>query len=245
MYDTELFKNRLNELHDRAVTRRIWIYSNFLSLSEQSEFLSMQLSDASLFGGYAAAERKIVCFGSEDSLGYSEIPPITCIRIEPVNEKFSDNLTHRDYLGSIIATGIDRGMLGDIIIRANTAWVICCDKIADYIIASVKRVRHTTVRCSMCEVPEFINEEPSVTSAVAASERLDAIVAGVYHISRSEGKQVVESGRVFLDGRLCENPSMIIRPKTIVSVRGTGRFRYEGVENETHRGRLRILIRKY
>ena len=41
------------------------------------------------------------------------------------------------------------------------------------------------------------------------------------------------------------NPSAQIKQGTIVSVRGTGRFIYEGIEKETRRGRLRVLVRKY
>lgn len=245
MDETELIRKRLSELHDRALSRNIWVFSDFLSLSEQSELLSLRLSDTELFGGYEAAERKIACFGSEESFGYSEVPPIVCVKIEPLNKKFSDKLTHRDFLGSVMAAGIERSVIGDIILKDNTAWVLCRDTIADYISSAVKSVRHTTVRCCVSETPEFINEEPAVVSSVVASERLDAVIAGVWSVSRAEGKKLVESGKVFLDGRVCESPSAQIKQGTIVSVRGTGRFKYEGIEKETRRGRLKVSFRKY
>ena len=245
MDETELIKKRLTELHDRAVSRNIWVFSDFLSLAEQSELLSLRLSDTVLFGGYEAAERKMACFGSEETFGYTEEPPIVCVKIEPVNKKFSDKLTHRDFLGSVMAAGIERSVLGDILLKDNTAWVFCKDQIAEYIVSSVKSVRHTTVKCAVSDAPEFVNEEPDIISAVVASERLDAVIAGVYSVSRADGKRLIESGKVFLDGAVCENPSAQIKPGTVVSVRGTGRFKYEGIENETRRGRLRVLYRKY
>ena len=55
-----------------------------------------------------------------------------------------------------------------------------------------------------------------------ASQRLDAVVAGVYKLSRSESKALVEGGKVFIDGRLLDDPSAEIVPDTIVSVRGNG-----------------------
>ena len=40
--------------------------------------------------------------------------PIRCIRISPLSKKFSETLTHRDYLGALIHLGIERSRLGDI-----------------------------------------------------------------------------------------------------------------------------------
>ena len=61
----------------------------------------------------------MVRFGSPDSLGYDEAFPIVLLHISPVQKKFSDTLTHRDFLGSVIGLGIERTKLGDIIVRDN------------------------------------------------------------------------------------------------------------------------------
>ena len=245
MNENELLRKRFAELHDRAVSRGIWTYSDFLSLAEKSELLSLRLDFTSLCGGYASAERRMACFGGEDICGYEGAPPIACVKIEPVNKKFSDDLNHRDFLGAVMATGIDRAVLGDVLVRDNTAWVFCRDDIADYIASSVDSVRRTTVKCSVSEPPDFINEAPPISQVAAASERLDAVISGVYGMSRSESRQLVEGGRVFIDGRLCQAPSAEIKSGVIISVRGTGRFKYEGIEKLTRSGRIRLLVRKY
>ena len=47
------------------------------------------------------------------------------VKICPVNSKFAEELTHRDYLGAILNLGIDRSTTGDIlpVLDANSTGV--------------------------------------------------------------------------------------------------------------------------
>ncbi len=48
------------------------------------------------FGGYPTAERIVAAFGDHsDTADF----PVALLQISPVSEKFSDNLTHRDFSG--------------------------------------------------------------------------------------------------------------------------------------------------
>ena len=80
-----------------------WQYSAFLSPAEQEELLcSPEAAKYSFFftGGQEAAERKILAAGREDN-GPAQ-PPISVIAVMPKSEKYAEQLTHRDYLGSIL-----------------------------------------------------------------------------------------------------------------------------------------------
>lgn len=246
MENENLLKNRFTELSRRSFDRGIWAFSDFLSLAEQDILLSLRLpSPFELVGGYEGAERRIAAFGSEELCGYAEKAPIECVCISPVNDKFADSLTHRDFLGSLMALGIRREVLGDIAIKDNRGYLFCLDTIADYICRNLVGVRHTTVKCEICEVSEIITEKPPVRELIIASERLDAIVAAVYKLSRSESQELIRDGKVFINGRLTESSSADIPDGAAISVRGCGRFLYEGVERETKKGRLRVSVRIY
>ena len=56
-------------------------------------------------------------------LGYEEDFPISCLCVRPAARKFADELTHRDFLGALMNLGIDRSVLGDIIVKDNDAFV--------------------------------------------------------------------------------------------------------------------------
>lgn len=246
MENENLLQNRFTELSGRNFDRGIWAFSDFLSLAEQDILLRLRLpSPFELVGGYEGAERRIAAFGSEELCGYAEKAPIECVCISPVNDKFADSLTHRDFLGSLMALGIRREVLGDIAIKNNRGYLFCLDTIADYICRNLVCVRHTTVKCEICEVPEIITEKPPVRELIIASERLDAIVAAVYKLSRSESQELIRDGKVFINGRLTESSSADIPDGAAISVRGCGRFLYEGVERETKKGRLRVSVRIY
>ena len=244
--DVNLIKNRLTELGKRSYDRGIWTSSEFLSLAEQDVLLRLRLSyPFTLVGGYEGAERRVAHFGSEESCGWVEAPPIACVKIAPVNDKFAENLTHRDFLGSLMGLGIRREVLGDIVIDENAGYLFCLDSIAGYIIENLSSVRRTTVSCSLSEPPKKAAEDPPQREFVVSSERLDGVISAVYRLSRSQSQELISAGKVFIYGRLSQSPDAEIPLGAIVSVRGTGRFKYEGVRRETKKGRLRVIARVY
>lgn len=241
-----LLKNRFLELAKRSFNREIWTYSEFLSLAEQDILLRMRFDvPVTLTGGYDSAERRMAVFGSEELCHWCEQPPIVCVKISPVNQKFADKLTHRDFLGSLMALGVRREVMGDIVIWDNCGYLFCLESISDFIISQLTGVKHTTVSCALSEPPLVVLTPPPVMEIVVASERLDAIISAVYKISRSESQSLISGGKVFISGRLCQSPSEQLNEGVIVSVRGTGRFSYEGIERETRKGKLRVSVRIY
>ena len=86
---------------------------------------------------------------------------------------------------------------------------------------------------------------PEPSTVVVSSIRLDGLVAAVFDLSRSESAELFAKERVMIGGAPVKGPTQEPKPFDIVSVRGLGRFRYEGEVQETKKGRLRVLIRKY
>ena len=244
--DLNLLKKRFSELAERAYARGRWYYSDFLSLGEQSALGTLRLGEqVHTDGGYEAAERRIACFGSLPLCGCAAEPPIACVCIRPVSARFAEPLTHRDYLGSLMGLGLEREVLGDILVHDGCAWLFCLRRIAPFVTEQLVQVRRTPVGASEGEPPALVLAPPEPVEVVAASERLDAVMAAVYRLSRAEAKALVESGLVFLDGLQAVSAAAELREGVLVSVRGHGRFRYEGPVRDTRRGRLRVCVRVY
>ena len=244
--DNNLIK-RYIELALRAASRSIYTYTEFLSLAEQEtlECLPKQNLAApyTLYGGYANAERQIASFGSEKLCGYTDAPPLTCLCVAPLAQKFADSLTHRDFLGALMALGLRREVAGDIVLQDNRGYIFCLQNISDYICANFKEVKRTCVKCTPCQTPAFISEPPTLSGVVIASERLDSLIAAVYRLSRSAAADLIINGRVAVDSRLTEKTAAAVNKGAIISVRGFGRFIYEGVAHETRKGKLCALVR--
>ena len=104
----ELFIKRVRELANIAYQRDITTFTDFLNLNEQNILNSQNLHKLGVtvegFGGYENAERQMVAF-HPDALAFTWEYPIDCIRLEPKAVKFSEELTHRDYLGGHSESG--------------------------------------------------------------------------------------------------------------------------------------------
>ncbi len=244
--ELQIFKNRIKELAERSKNRGIYFYSDFLNLYEQTILFETIKYGYTLQGGYEDAERKVACFGDENDLCYPPEPPISIICIEPLSTKFSDTLTHRDFLGSLIGLGIKRETLGDIIIKDNVGYLFCLESISKFIIDNLTKVKHTSVSCSMCtELPQNILPEPTEKMIITSSFRLDAAISAVYNISRSNSSSLVDAEKVFINGKLTTSSSKTIEIGDTISVRGYGRFRYIAFLGNTKKDRTRILCEIY
>ena len=172
---------------DRIADQRCFTkYSEFLNLAEQNVLISHLQefrSGYKLFGGYKCSERQMVAFSS-DALSLSEDNfPITCLKITPINAKFAEDLSHRDILGSLMNTGIERNVLGDIIIQDGNIYVLCLSSISSYIINELHKIRHTMVNITEIPLQDF-DYVPSIKSCTTsiASNRLDAFIASVCNL---------------------------------------------------------------
>lgn len=248
--DEHLLQNRIRELADRCENQRIYTYTSFLGLSGQDIFFGME-RDLShiphmLYGGMNAYERKILRFGDADVLGYEEEFPISLIRIAPRNVKFADALSHRDFLGALMNHGIERDMIGDIFVRDNTGYVYCRETMAEPIIEGLSRVKHTEVICFVEEDKDGLRQDKPVTERIVVNApRIDAVIAKVYHLSRSESDDLLKKSLVRINGRVCENGSTPLKEGDGISVRGHGKFDFLGISGSTAKGKIAAQVAVY
>lgn len=247
MTDDKFLVKRFAELAERAYASGRFAYSDFLGLNEIDILMRMknelEYAGLTLWGGASDCERVIARFGN---CGYDESYPITCLSASPLQQKFADKLTHRDILGALMNLGIERDLIGDIYIKDNVAYLFCLSRVTPVIISDFTKAKHTTLVCREVDaLPDGAGSEPVEEKIQIASERADVIVAAVYDLSREESLDFFREGKVFIDGRQCENNSSVVKPGVVVSVRGKGRFRYLGYENLSRKGKLNARIEKW
>ena len=241
--DSRQLIKRFSELAERAEKTSSWQETKFLNMAEQAVLNGLRLpAPYALWGGYEGAERRIAYFGSEALTGYPYEPPTACLCIAPAGAKFADELSHRDFLGSLMALGLARETLGDIVIHENRAYLFCLETVAGFICDNLTEVRRTSVVCAPSSLPESVRTGAEERSVVIASERLDAVIAAVWKLSREEAKALCEKGLVFVNARLIEKGGAQIEEGAVVSVRGRGRFTYLGPERSTKKGKLRVRV---
>ncbi|MCR5332031.1 MAG: hypothetical protein K6E62_12735 [Lachnospiraceae bacterium] len=172
--------------------------------------------------------------------------PISTIRISPVQAKFADDLTHRDFLGSVLGLGIGREKTGDIIISENTAYMFVHRDIAQFIVDSLEYVRHTHVRAGFCdELPENIRPKLERRQVIVSSNRIDAVISKLYNLSREQSLKLVSEGRVFVGGAEITSNSRALKTGDVVSVRGFGKWIFRGESGKTRKDRLYVEMDVY
>ena len=245
-----LLQKRFAELAKRSYTQSMFTFTDFLSLPELDLFYQnepqLKFAGVTVFGGVEGCDRKVIRFGNVEELGYDEPFPIVCIAIEPLIEKFGENLNHRDYLGALMNLGIERENIGDIFIKGKTGYVFCLERIAEYIMENLSQVRHTNVKLHVSErEEEFVQKEVEEMVVLSASERIDGVISKVYNLSRSQSIELFRGKRVYVNSRLCENNSYQLKVKDTVSLRGYGKFVYNGVGYQTKKGKLSVKVGIY
>ncbi|MCD7868525.1 MAG: YlmH/Sll1252 family protein, partial [Clostridiales bacterium] len=185
----EFFVRRIRELANTAYQRDIVTFTEFLNLNERNivscqSFRKMGVV-AESFGGYENAERQMTAF-HPDALAFPWEYPIDCIRVRARSPRFSEKLTHRDYLGAILNLGVERSVVGDILIEENSACFFCLRKMPGFFLENLDRVRNTAVITEKVEDPGNI-PKPLLTpvEGTCASIRLDALTALAFGESRS------------------------------------------------------------
>lgn len=248
--EIQQFQNRLKDLAGKSYHQNIYTFTDFLGLSEQDAFWQMekefQGTGFQLWGGREQADRVMVRFGNPKELGY-EVPfPLSCIYVKPLNQKFADDLSHRDFLGALMNLGIERGTLGDIIVGEKQAYLFCLENMAPYVRDHLTQVKHTQVSCTITEdFRDLPQEKPARELVQVASPRVDAVLAKVYRLSREDSLQLFRSGKVFVDGRACENNSRILKGGEAVNARGYGKFLFLGEKGETRKGKINVEVAVY
>ena len=216
-------------------------YTDFLSVSELEVYarLERELSFASprAFGGYEGAERKIIGFFAEEF-------PIVCLNIEPVNRKFSDELSHRDFLGSVLNLGLERSVIGDILVHGNTGYLFCLSRMAGFLCENLTSVSRTSVKVSVWEgETAFLVKKERVTVSVS-SLRADCVVSAVLHLSRGDAECLAKCGLVLVNGRVAEGDRRV-KEGDVFAVRGKGKFVFLREEGKSRKDRQFITVEIY
>lgn len=258
-----LFEARIIELAERAEQYREG-YCAFLTPKEQAiaaSILARKKFDCVtfFFGGCDGCERKRLFaipeyMASEGDLGaahllegYGEIVSEAIAAVKVTGSGYK-KLSHRDYLGSLLGLGIERGVVGDIAVIDEFSAVIFCDtKISEFILYELKKIGSDTVKVKPFPlIPDFkIEREFQSISDTVASARLDCVVSALCGISREKAQGVIRIGETELDYFTEERPDRAVSEGSIISVRGYGKFSVVSLSEQTKKGRLRLLANKY
>ena len=208
-----------------AMKRREPAFTDFMDRAKCARFRErlqgLRELEITLFGGTEDCERQMMGFFTEP-LAAEEFP-IKIVKIRRKSKKFGQtDLSHRDYLGSLLGLGIDRGKVGDILVAEDTAVCFVAEEISPYITA-VTEARRLTV----------------------ASMRLDAVASEAFHLARGKTQTLIHAEKAQVNWNIVTSTSHLLKEGDLVSLRGFGRFRVKEIGGRTKKDGIGLEIEKY
>ncbi len=221
-------------------------YSYFLNEREASaavdEMKRSGCDNYILWGGYENAERVMFCvYPPYLQPEFSDFP------FECVNFKYrkTDKLTHRDFLGSLMALGIKREVLGDIVVGEGIASVFVRSEIVPYVRTQIRKIGRVGIEFTEDRI-DFgsISQSFEEREAVVSSLRIDSIVGCAAKLSRSKSQQLIKAGLAAVNFKTVIDPDLKVTSGDKLSVRGYGKFivTFDGLMSK--KGKYRIVINK-
>lgn len=211
------------------------VSSYFLNEEEQAA-MSRIFPPSSLIrydGGYEGARRKKVIFLYDEEDDFSDI---VCIRAA-IDQRFR-KIGHRDILGALMALSIDRHSLGDHFVQDDAIYIYTTESMARFLCDNLTGINQLNVSFEIIDEHPVQQFKQKRITVVAASERVDAIVAALAHCSRSNAKEMIRQGLVQLNHVTLEEPDELCNNNVTISIRGIGRFTYTGIARPTKSGRI-------
>ncbi len=246
---------RLEDLRKRAARGDMGISAFFSprELHYAKGFLERSGACFFCYGGYADAERQRIYILPEymesatpDELGeYGYSCDIAVI--EAKGSGF-EKLSHRSFMGALLGLGIERAVVGDIVMTSeDSAYVFCERGIADFLPSHWERAGRDKIKLSETSVSADFAPARSFApvSDTVASARLDCVVAALCSLSREKARSTVEAGLVELDYECEERPDREVTAPCLISVRGVGKFRVTSLSDKTRKGRYRLVGEKF
>ncbi len=213
------------------------------------------------YGGYQEAERKCLFFLPSyyaDALGddfdMSELSELASEEISShvkalrIRGSGYRKLSHRDYLGAVLNMGIERSAIGDICVESDfSAVLFALPAVADLIKSGCERIGSDKIKIEELPPSSVFSFERKMKDIrdTLASNRLDCVVSSLLSESREKAKQLILSGLVEVNYSPCAKTDFKIENGCTLSIRGVGKFIISDITEETRKGRLRLLAKKY
>ena len=241
----QLLYSRIDDTVHLCEKRGVPCFLGFLDLREQvttKDYLANKRLNWALYGGYDDAERRLLAIYPDYYEPLAEDYPLCAVgfRYRAVRE-----ITHRDVLGTLMAAGIRRDKIGDILCGDGLSVVFLREEIADFVREQIDRIGGEGVTV----ISEYTGALPvshtyQELKDTIASPRLDAVVKSLLRISREKAAELIRLGSVSVNHRPVESVSLTLSAPCTVSVRGYGRFLLDEIGPPTKKGRLLLSARK-
>ena len=245
--EDKLLVSHIADIAEVSQKKYIPRFSSFLDERQvalaESVVNNLGISNCVFYGGYEKASRVILgVFPDYYEAEKSEFPFDAVV----FRYKADHKLSHRDFLGAIMSCGVNRNMVGDIIVNDGYTVAFVYHTVASAVIGDISKIGSVGVKVSTEASPEInIEERFTEICGTVSSMRMDCILSLALKLSREKSAQYIRGGNVTLNYACNSSVSTELKTGDVFSARGYGKFILDDISGKTKKDRLHVKIKKY
>ena len=142
---------------------------------------------------------------------------------------------------------IERKTVGDISVFDGVCYTVATKEVAKLILSEVNKVKNIGVKSQICEFSDL--QKPEIAKIqlrfTVTSNRLDAVISSITHLSRERAKDLITNGDVLVNSL---DVNKYVKPLTggdKITIRGFGKYVVDTCDEISKKGKIIFNISKY
>lgn len=170
-----------------------------------------------------------------------ELPDISILKVR------NDNFTHQDIMGSFFSLGLNKNIIGDIVLLDDYVYILVISTYVDYLIQNFTKIKNKNIKFELEDLSILdnlkINKEKM--EIIIPSNRIDNVISKLIHVNRKEIDKLISKKEIILNYEILKNNSYKLKENDIFSIRRYGKYKYIGVIKKTKKDNLIVEVLKF
>ncbi|MFI3252240.1 MAG: YlmH/Sll1252 family protein [bacterium] len=232
---------KLEQLVDKVYSSNKPYLSKFLDESEVQYLSKFNKINIEFYGGFTHS-KKNRAFLSPKEFEVKSNFNLTVFKVV-YNKKFT-TIEHKHVLGTIMALGIARDVIGDIVVD-NDIYFAVTNEIKEFVVQNLKVINRASVSLEETNDSIEIKENFIEREITASSLRIDLVVSNVYNFSRNQINDFFDQDYILLNNDIVNKSFKTVNINDIIICRKKGKFKIVNIINSSRNNKHKILIHIY
>lgn len=151
------------------------------------------------------------------------------------------NFKHSDVMGSYFTLGLDKSVIGDIVLQDNHVYIVVLEEYEQLLIDQFIVIKNEYVTFEKTGwIP--LNYQYEEVILIITSNRIDCLVSKLLKLSRNQANELFSKKEVILNYETSTNHTKV-KPNDIFSIRKNGKYQIENIE--PFKNKYKITLKKY
>ena len=178
-------------------------------------------------------DKSIIYFGEYDNY----------ITIYKAN--INSDIKHSDILGKLFSLGIDKDLIGDIIVEDGYFYYTNLTRLNSFLEKELTTIKNYPIKLEKVDEIILNNDHTKTFEIITSSMRLDNVVSKIMGTSRSKALDYIKDKMILYNLMEVKNESLILKENDIISIRKYGKYKIGKQINTSKKNNIILEVIKY